>query len=252
MTKTIRATITAAILALAASGPAAAEDVLRIGTEGAYPPFNQIGPDGELQGFDIDIANALCEEMNRECEFVTQDWDGIIPGLLADKYDAIIASMSITPERDKAVDFTQRYYSNKLRFAAKKERDIKPTRESLEGKTIGAQRATISAQWLKENMGDIVDIKLYDTQENAFLDLNTDRVDAVLADMLVAYEWLNSEEGSAYEFKGEAVYSGDKIAIAVREGNDELRKAFNKAIKAIREDGTYQKINKRYFPFDIY
>lgn len=252
MTKTIRTLIATAILTVAATGPAAAEDVLRIGTEGAYPPFNQIGPDGELQGFDIDIAKALCEEMDRECEFVTQDWDGIIPGLLAGKYDCIIASMSITPERDKAVDFTKRYYSNKLRFAAKKSSDIKPTRESLEGKTIGAQRATISAQWLEENMGDIVDIKLYDTQENAFLDLNTDRVDAVLADMLVAYEWLNSEEGSAYEFKGEAVYSGDKIAIAVEEGNDELRKEFNKAIKAIRKDGTYQKINEKYFPFDIY
>lgn len=241
-----------AVAVLTISGPAAAEDTLRIGTEGAYPPFNQIGPDGELEGFDIDIANALCEEMDRDCEFVTQDWDGIIPGLLADKYDAIIASMSITPERDKAVDFTERYYSNKLRFAAKESSDIEPTKESLEGKTIGAQRATISAEWLEENMGDIVEIKRYDTQENAFLELDSGRIDAVLADMLVAYEWLDSDAGSDYEFKGEAVYSGDKIAIAVKEGDDKLRKEFNKAIKAIREDGTYQEINEKYFPFDIY
>jgi len=237
---------------LLAAGPAAADDTLRIGTEGAYPPFNQIGPDGELQGFDIDIAKALCEEMNRDCEFVTQDWDGIIPGLLANKYDAIIASMSITPERDKAVDFTGRYYSNKLRFLAKKSSNIKPTEASLNGKTVGAQRATISSQWLKENMGDILDIKLYDTQENAFLDLGSGRIDAVLADMLVAYEWLESDEGSAYEFKGEAVYSGDRIAIAVQEGNDELREEVNRAIEAIREDGTYAEINAKYFPFDIY
>jgi polar amino acid transport system substrate-binding protein len=101
-------------------------------------------------------------------------------------------------------------------------------------------------------MGDIVEIKRYDTQENAFLELDSGRIDAVLADMLVAYEWLNSDAGSAYEFKGEAVYSGDKIAIAVKEGNDELRKEFNKAIKAIRKDGTYQEINEKYFPFDIY
>lgn len=234
------------------AGPVAAQDTLRIGTEGAYPPFNQINQDGELEGFDIDIANALCEEMDRECEFVTQDWDGIIPGLLAGKYDAIIASMSITPERDKAVDFTERYYSNKLRFAAKKSSDIEPTEQSLEGKTVGAQRATISAEWLEENMGDVVDIKRYDTQENAFLELDSGRIDAVLADMLVAYEWLNSEEGSDYEFKGEAVYEGDKIAIAVEEGNNELRKEFNEAIDAIREDGTYQEINEKYFPFDIY
>jgi len=253
MKKTLKQIVSGCLFALLlASGHAAADDTLRIGTEGAYPPFNQIGPDGELQGFDIDIAKALCKEMNRDCEFVTQDWDGIIPGLLANKYDAIIASMSITPERDKAVDFTERYYSNKLRFMAKKSSDIKPTEASLKGKTVGAQRATISSQWLKENMGDILDIKLYDTQENAFLDLGSGRIDAVLADMLVAYEWLNSEEGSAYEFKGEAVYSGDKIAIAVQEGNNELRKEFNKAIQAIRKDGTYAEINAKYFPFDIY
>ncbi|MDZ7828372.1 MAG: ABC transporter substrate-binding protein [Halofilum sp. (in: g-proteobacteria)] len=253
MKKTLNQILSGCLFALLlASTPAAADDTLRIGTEGAYPPFNQIGPDGELQGFDIDIAKALCKEMNRDCEFVTQDWDGIIPGLLANKYDAIIASMSITPERDKAVDFTGRYYSNKLRFLAKKSSNIKPTEASLKGKTVGAQRATISSQWLKENMGDILDIKLYDTQENAFLDLGSGRIDAVLADMLVAYEWLDSEEGSAYEFKGEAVYSGDKIAIAVQEGNDKLRKEFNKAIKAIRKDGTYAEINAKYFPFDIY
>ena len=252
MSAFIKRMLTAVCCALLLAAPAGAAEPLRIGTEGAYPPFNQIGPDGELQGFDIDIARALCEEMNRECTFVTQDWDGIIPGLLANKYDAIIASMSITEEREKAVDFTKRYYSNKLRFLAKKSSDIKPTEASLEGKTIGAQRATISAQWLKENLGDAVDIKLYDTQENAFLDLGSGRIDAVLADMLVAYEWLNSDAGSAYEFKGDAVYSGDRIAIAVREGDDKLRKAFNRAIEAIREDGTYTEIRKQYFPFEIY
>lgn len=241
-----------AVAALGLAGPVAADDTLRIGTEGAYPPFNQINEDGELEGFDIDIANALCEEMQRDCEFVTQDWDGIIPGLLAGKYEAIIASMSITSERDEAVDFTDRYYSNKLRFAAPESSDIEPTEESLEGKTVGAQRATISAEWLEDNMGDIVDVKRYDTQENAFLELDSGRIDAVLADMLVAYEWLESDAGSDYEFKGEPVYEGDEIAIAVEEGNDALREEFNAAIEAIREDGTYEEINEKYFPFDIY
>lgn len=252
MTKRLRNACAGALCALLFAGPALGADTLRIGTEGAYPPFNFIGPDGELKGFDIDIANALCEEMNRDCEFVTQDWDGIIPGLLANKYDAIIASMSITPERDEAVDFTKRYYSNKLRFVAPKDSDIEPTEASLEGKTVGAQRATISAQWLEENMGDAVDINRYDTQENAYLDLASGRIDAVLADMLVTYEWLESDAGSDYEFKGEAVYEGDRIAIAVREGNDELRREFNEAIDAIREDGTYERLNAKYFPFDIY
>lgn len=252
MTTRLRNVIAGAVCALLLAGPALGADTLRIGTEGAYPPFNTIGPDGDLQGFDIDIANALCEEMNRDCEFVTQDWDGIIPGLLANKYDAIIASMSITPERDKAVDFTERYWSNKLRFVAPKSSDILPTESALRGKSIGAQRATISAQWLEENMGDAIDIKLYDTQENAYLDLSSGRIDAVLADMLVTYDWLQSDAGSEFEFKGEAVYDDDRIAIAVREGNDTLRKEFNKAIDAIRENGTYQRINAKYFPFDIY
>lgn len=252
MTKRLRNACAGALCALLFAAPALGADTLRIGTEGAYPPFNFIDPDGELQGFDIDIANALCEEMNRDCEFVTQDWDGIIPGLLANKYDAIIASMSITPERDEAVDFTERYWSNKLRFVAPKDSNIEPTEASLEGKTVGAQRATISTQWLEENMGDVVDINQYDTQENAYLDLASGRIDAVLADMLVTYDWLESDAGSDFEFKGEAVYDDDRIAIAVREGNDELRREFNEAIDAIREDGTYERINAKYFPFDIY
>lgn len=252
MTKRLRNACAGALCALLFAAPALGADTLRIGTEGAYPPFNFIDPDGELKGFDIDIANALCEEMNRDCEFVTQDWDGIIPGLLANKYDAIIASMSITPERDEAVDFTERYWSNKLRFVAPKDSNVEPTEASLEGKTVGAQRATISTQWLEENMGDVVDINQYDTQENAYLDLASGRIDAVLADMLVTYDWLESDAGSDFEFKGEAVYDDDRIAIAVREGNDELRREFNEAIDAIREDGTYERINAKYFPFDIY
>ncbi|WP_435099846.1 ABC transporter substrate-binding protein [Arhodomonas sp. AD133] len=229
---------------------AQAADTIKIATEGAYPPFNFIDSSGEVKGFDVDIARALCEEMGADCELVLQDWDGIIPGLIAGKYDAIIASMSITPERQEAVTFSEPYYSNKLQFIAPEDSDFDPSAD-LAGKTVGAQRATIAAQWLDENTDD-VDIKLYDTQENAFLDLGSGRLDAILADKYVSWEWLESEEGSAYEFKGEPVYDDDKIAIAVRKGNTELAERFSDAIEAIREDGTYQKINEQYFPFDIY
>ncbi len=236
------------IVALVISNAAAA-DTIRIGTEGAYPPFNQIDQSGKLVGFDIDIAEALCEAMKAKCEFVTQDWDGIIPGLLAKKYDAIVASMSITPERLQAVAFTDRYYSNALRFVAKKSSGLDP--KSLKGKTIGAQRATIAAQYLNDNMKS-VSARLYDTQENAYLDLAAGRTDAVLADALVNYEWLNSDAAKNFSFLGDAIDIDDKIGIAIRKNDGELVKRFNAALKTILKDGTYEKINAKYFPFSIY
>lgn len=239
------------VFAAAFAGAAQAE-TLRIGTEGAYPPFNMIDEKGELTGFDVDIARALCAEMQVECELVTQDWDGIIPALLNRKFDAIVASMSITEERKRAVDFTDPYYSNKLQFIARKDSDFMPTPEGMKGKVIGAQRATIAGQWLEDNLGGEVGVKLYDTQENAYLDLSSGRLDAMLADKFVNYDWLQSEAGRDFEFKGEPVYDDDKIAIAVRKGDDELRQRLNQALKAILENGTYEKINAKYFPFSIY
>jgi len=236
--------------ALLVSGQAMAADKIRMGTEGAYPPFNQIDPDGKVSGFDVEIGNALCQEMKVECEWVTQDWDGIIPGLLAKKYDTIIASMSITEERKQAVDFTEPYYSNSLRYIAKKGSDLDVG--NLKGKTIGAQRATIAAIYLEDNMADVVDIKVYDTQENAYIDLAAGRLDGVLGDTLVNYEWLNSDAGKDFQFAGEAFNKNDKIGIAVRKGDSDLRDKLSAAIKAIRDNGTYAKINAKYFPFDIY
>ena len=242
--------LTILAVALVASGTASAADTLRMGTEGAYPPFNMIDSNGKLQGFDVDIGNALCEEMKVKCTWVTQDWDGIIPGLLAKKYDTIIASMSITDERKKAVDFTGRYYSNKLSFIRKKGASV--TQDTLKGKTLGAQRATIAAQHIEKAYGKDVDVKLYDTQENAFLDLASGRLDVMVVDFGVGYTWLESDEGKDFEFFGKAADIDDRIGIAVRKGSPELVGKLNAAIKAIRENGTYAKINAKYFPFDIY
>lgn len=236
--------------AMIVSGTAVAADKVRMGTEGAYPPFNQIDASGKLTGFDVEIGNALCEQMKADCEWVTQDWDGIIPGLLAKKYDTIIASMSITDERKQAVDFTDRYYSNSLRYIAKKGSGLDVMK--LDGKTIGAQRATIAAIYLEDNMAGKVDIKLYDTQENAYIDLAAERLDAVLGDMLVNYEWLQSDAGKGFEFVGESFNRSDQIGIAVRKGEDDLREKLNAAIKVIIDNGTYAKINAKYFPFSIY
>jgi len=245
----------AALLAIAAV-PAAAQEKVRIGTEGAYPPFNELTSDGQLVGFDIDIAKALCEEMKVECEFVTQDWDGIIPALLAGKYDAIIASMSITDERKEKVDFTDRYYTSPVAFMAAKDTDISEiTPEALAGKSLGAQSSTISGNYLQDAYGES-DVRLYPTQDEANADLEAGRLDAVLVDKFVGQEWLDGAGSDCCAFVGEDITDesvvGEGIGIALRQDDDELREKFNAAIAAIRENGTYKEINDKYFDFDVY
>lgn len=249
--------LAAAGIALAAyTGAAMADMKVRIGTEGAYPPFNYKDASGELKGFDIDIAKALCAEMKAECSFVAQDWDGIIPALIAKKYDAIIASMSITEERKKKVDFTNKYYSTPAKFIVDKKSGITDvTPAGLKGKTIGAQGSTIHSNYL-EDLYKGSTIKLYKTQDEANADLAAGRLDAILADSAVLLEWLKKKEGSCCQFTGpdfnEEKYFGVGAGIAVRKGDDKLREAFNKAIAAILKNGTYKKINDKYFPFSVY
>ncbi|TKT79170.1 ABC transporter substrate-binding protein [Aquamicrobium sp. LC103] len=240
--------LSAAALALTV-GAAQAQDKLRIGTEGAYPPFNNLTSDGKLEGFDVDIARALCEEMKAECEFVTQDWDGIIPALQANRFDAIVASMSITDERLQQVDFTNPYYVNSLVFVAPKDSELDPA--SIGSISIGVQEGTIAAIFAEKTYPD-ADLKAYPSQLEAWADLGNGRVDAVLADFGVQYDWINGADGACCEFKGEPVSSDDKIGIAIRKGDTELRDRLNTALDAIRENGKYAEINKKYFPFDIY
>jgi lysine-arginine-ornithine-binding protein len=243
-------TLALAVLAMLGLAGAVRAETLRIGTEGAYPPFNQVDPSGELIGFDIDIAQALCDNMGVECVFVRQDWDGIIPGLLAGKYDAIASSMSITEERKQAVEFTDPYYSNKLRFVAAKAVGRDAT--GFEAKVIGAQRGKIGASYLEDHPIQGAEVKLYDNLANAYRDLAAGRIDAILADMLVSYEWLNTEEGENLAFVGEPIDIGDKIGIAVRKDDTKLLARFNAALAEIIADGTYDELNTKYFPFPIY
>ena len=239
----------AAAVSLAFSAGAMAE-TLKMGIEAAYPPFNNKDASGNVVGFDKEIGDALCAKMKVDCTVVTSDWDGIIPALNAKKFDFLVSSLSITEDRKAAVDFTDPYYSNKLQFIAPKNVDFKTDKDSLKGKTIGTQRATLAGTWLEDTYADDIKVSLYDTQENAYLDLTSGRLDGMLADKYVQYEWLKSKDGSAYEFKGDPVVESDKIGIAVRKG-DPLRERLNKALAEIKADGTYKKINDKYFPFSI-
>ena len=244
-------------LALAAfSGETLAQDKVRIGTEGAYPPFNFFDANGELQGFDVDIAKALCDEMGVECEFVAQDWDGIIPALLANKYDAIIASMSITEERKEKVDFSNKYYSTPPAMIVPNDSDLAAADPAaLAGKAVGAQSATTHATYLEDKYTD-ASIRLYATQDEANLDLVSGRLDAVVADSVVLTEWLATEDGACCKvlaaLPNDPAYFGDGAGIAVRKGEDELREKFNAAIEAIRANGTYEEISSKYFDFSVY
>lgn len=248
--QTYKKFLLAAAATLVFSANAMAAEKLRMGIEAAYPPFNNKDASGNVVGFDKDIGDALCAKMKVECSVVTSDWDGIIPALNAKKFDFLVSSLSITDERKQAVDFTDPYYSNKLQFIAPKNVDFKTDKASLKGKVIGTQRATLSGTWLEDNYGGDVEVKLYDTQENAYLDLIAGRIDGILADKYVQYEWLKSKDGQNFEFKGEPVVDSDKIGIAVRKG-DPLREKLNKALGEIKADGTYKKINDKYFPFSI-
>jgi len=238
--------ITALVAGLAST--AHAQDPLRIATEGAYPPFNNVTASGELVGFDVDIAQALCAEMNRECEIIAQDWDGIIPGLMSGKYDAIVASMSITEERLDVVDFTDPYYSNFLSIVGRAGTGL--TLEDLAERSIGTQRSTIGAQWAEDEFGRRGQVRLYDTVPASFADLKAGRIDAVVADFLPAMDWMR--ENPEFGYIVERLDFDDEIGIAIRQGEDDLRAQLNAALLAIRENGTYATINDNYFSFDIF
>jgi len=254
----IRHCMTLAAAALVATTVAAsAQDKLRLGTEGAYPPFNYFDTAGNVIGFDVEIGQALCAKMKVECEVVAQDWDGIIPGLLANKYDFIIASMFITEERKQQVSFTDPYYLAAMTHVAPKDAGITEfTDAAMEGKVIGALSGSTQAAYIQE-VYPSADIRFYPTQDEVNLDLANGRLDMQVGDMLPMLEWVTkTDDGACCELVGEPItdpkFVGEGVGIAVRKEDNDLREAFNAALKEIRADGTYKAINDKYFPVDIF
>ncbi|SDU04881.1 ABC transporter substrate-binding protein [Stappia sp. ES.058] len=248
----------AAAILLAAIGGAEAKDwsKIRIGTEGAYPPFNNLTADDELVGFDIDIANALCAQMEVECEFITQDWDGMIPALQAGKFDAVIASMSITEERLEKVDFSNKYYNTPPAIAVPKDSSIsEATDAALDGKLLGAQSSTTHSNYAEAKIPS-AELKLYPTPDEYKLDLGSGRIDAAIDDVVVLSDWLATDDGACCKLLGtlvpDPVINGQGAGIAIRKDEPELKAMLNEAIAAIRADGTYEEIQSKYFDFDVY
>ena len=248
----------ALLLACATTAFAQAPDwkTMRIAVEGAYPPFSEVGPDGKIKGFDIDIANALCADLKAQCTLVQQEFDGMIPGLNARKFDAVIASMTITEERKRSVAFSDKYYATPARLIAKKGTPLVPTPEGMKGKRIGVQRSTTHDRFATDTFKDS-EIVRYTGADQVFLDLQSGRLDAVLADQVAANAGLlQRPAGKDFAFVGPAFndpgYFGVGAGVAMRKGDTQLQARINQAIKDIRANGTYQKIAKQYFDFDVY
>lgn len=247
---------TGATIALSAPAYAQEQLVLKIGSEGAYPPYNLVKSDGTVAGFEIDIANALCDELKAKCEIIVQDWDGMIPALQSGKLDAVISSMSITPARKEQVDFSNKYYNPAAGIAAPKDSDLKgTTKEDLAGKAIGVQSSTIHAVFSEKTYTDST-IKSYGSSDEARMDMVSGRVDAVNDNIVSLIDWLKTPEGECCKLvgpvKADLEIHGPGVGVAIKKGREELVEKFNAAILAIRANGKYKESNDKYFDFDIY
>ncbi|MCU7645763.1 transporter substrate-binding domain-containing protein [Pseudomonas piscis] len=241
----------ACVMAVAAT--AAQAEVLKIATEGAYPPFNYVDSSNQLHGFDVDIANALCERLKVQCQIVAQDWEGIIPALMAKKYDAVVASMIATDERKKKIAFTNHYYRTPLSVAVPRDSDITDAQTDFKGRTVGAQASSTQAIYAEDHYGPAgADVKFYPTLDEANSDLAAGRVDGVIADKFPLLAWAESAGKDCCKIIGDVNGTTADASIAVRKEDNALRERLNQALDEIVADGTYKKISSRYFAFDIY
>jgi len=240
---------------LITTGASLAEDVIRVGVEGNYPPFSKVAADGTLSGFDIDIANALCEKMKVKCEMVQQEWDGMIPALNAKKFDMIVASMSITDKRKEVVDFSDPYYDVPSRFVAKEGAFEGYAPEQIAGKKIIVLRNSPRAEYLKQAYPDNP-VLAVDKETAVYLELSAGRGDIAFGSSVVSAEsFLKQPEGEGFEQVGETLFLTDSVdggvGIALRKGEADLKDKVNAALAAMMADGSYDEMAGKYFDFDI-
>ncbi len=243
----------AMFFACAMAGTSLAADKLAIGTEGDYAPFNYVTASGEIKGFDYDIGQAVCAEIKMECVWSTNEWSGIIPALQAKKFDVMIASMAINEDRKKEVDFTKPYYFNAMRFITRKDLGLaQVSPEALKGKVIGTQSGSVAVEALQEFFPDS-EIKLYPTLSEVFLDMANGRLDLILEGQMALTDWLAKDDSGCCDFVGDSFIldTAQGNAMAVRKGNEALLSKLNSGLEAIMANGTYEKIRKQYFDFDI-
>ncbi|MDX7987561.1 arginine ABC transporter substrate-binding protein [Xenorhabdus sp. 12] len=243
MKKLLFATLLSAITL---SATAAEQATLRFATEASYPPFEFIDANNKIQGFDVDLANAICAKIHTKCTFTNQAFDSLIPSLKFRRFDVLMAGIDITPERQKQVDFTDTYYDNSAIFIAVKGKFNNIS--DLKGKLVGMQNGTTHQKYLMEQHKEIKTVP-YDSYQNAILDLKNGRIDAVFGDTAVVNEWLktNKNLGTVGNKVTDKNYFGTGLGIAVRKGDTDLLNKLNKALAEVKQDGSYDVIYKKWF-----
>ncbi|MEX0445306.1 arginine ABC transporter substrate-binding protein [Xenorhabdus sp. SGI246] len=228
------------------SATAAEKQTLHFATEATYPPFEFIDENNKIQGFDVDLANAICKKIHVECTFTNQAFDSLIPSLKFRRVDVLMAGIDITPDRQKQVDFTDTYYDNSAIFVTIKGKYSQLT--ELKGKQVGTQNGTTHQKYLMEQHKALKSVP-YDSYQNAILDLKNGRIDALFGDTAVVNVWLkkNKELGTIGEKVTDKNYFGTGLGIAVRKGNTVLLNKLNQALAEIKQDGTYDTIYKKWF-----
>ncbi|WP_263262819.1 transporter substrate-binding domain-containing protein [Pseudomonas sp. RIT-PI-S] len=245
-------TLSALALCLSAGGAMAKEyKELRFGVDPSYAPFESKAADGSLVGFDIDLGNAICKELKVTCKWVESDFDGMIPGLKANKFDGVISSMTVTPAREKVIDFSDELFSGPTALVFKKGSGITEDVASLKGKTVGYEQGTIQEAYAKAVLDKAgVKTQAYANQDQVYADLTSGRLDASVQDMLQAeLGFLKSPQGADYEVSKpiDSDLLPAKTAVGISKGKKDLQALLNKGIKALHDDGTYAEIQKKHF-----
>ena len=261
---------------LMVSGAAQAKDwkTVVIGMEGAYEPYNLTDSSGKIVGFEPDLVTDLCARMKVECKIIAQDWDGMIPGLNAGKFDVIMDGMSITDERKKSIDFSDPYAASPAAFAVAKsgpklpmdgkvvnlsgdkaaaDATIKSLQDAFKGKTIGVQVSTTHANFAGETFKSVATVKEYKTTDDRDLDLKAGRIDASLDDQPALAGMLSKPDASDLAFSGPLLKGGTfgvGSGMGLRKSDADLTAMFDKALKAAFADGSVQKLSMKWFKID--
>ena len=231
---------------------------IRFGVDASYPPFESKGVDGKVAGFDVDLGNEICARLKAKCVWIENDFDGMIPALKAKKFDGVLSSMSMTPARAEQIAFSDKLFNTPTRLVAKKGSTVLPTAESLKGKSVGVEQGTIQETYAKAYWAPKgVQVVPYQNQDGVYADLVSGRLDAALQDAVQAdIGFLKTARGKDFQFVGTDIDDpktlGNGAGIGLRKEDADLKAKIDKAIGDMRKDGTYDKIAKKYFDFDVY